>query len=151
MAAGGRGFRIDFNEREMDSLLRGEHGAVARDLAGKGERVAQGMKRRAPVSPDGSHGRRSGYMRSKVGWELHRDVIGLYVDIGCSARTPDGKLYPLYVEFGTGPHTIRPKNPNGMLRWTGPDGRVHFAKVVHHPGARAQPFIRPALDDLRGA
>lgn len=149
MAAGGRGFRIDFNERELDNILHGRDGPVARDLAGKAERVAQGMKRRAPVSPDGSHGRRSGYMRSKVGWELHRDVIGLYADIGCSARTPDGKLYPLYVEFGTKAHTIRPKNGE-WLRWADRTG-VHFAKVVHHPGTRAQPFIRPALDDLRGA
>jgi len=150
MAAGARGLRFDWNEREYEKLTRGTTGAVGRMMAGKGERVAQGMKRRAPVSPDGSHGRPSGYMRSKVGWELHRDLIGLYVDIGTSARTPDGAPYPLYVEFGTRPHVIRPKRPGGMLRWEDQTG-VHYALKVHHPGTRPQPFMRPALDDIRGA
>jgi hypothetical protein len=150
IGSGARGFRLDFDERELDALLHGYDGPVARMLARKGELVAQGMKRRAPVSPDGSHGRPSGYMRSKVGWQMGRDVISLYVDIGTSARTPDGKPYPLFVEFGTRAHIIRPKRRDGMLRFRGRDGWV-WASVVHHPGTSAQPFIRPALDDLRGA
>ncbi|MEU9888009.1 hypothetical protein [Sphaerisporangium sp. NPDC051011] len=151
VGSGGRGFRIDFNEREMDQLLRGKDGPVARDLARKGEIVTQGAKRRAPVSKSGSGGRRPGYLRSKIAWELGRDALGLYVDIASPARTVDGQPYGLFVEVGTRPHTIRPRNPNGVLRWTGPDGKVRYAKVVHHPGTRAQPHLRPALDDLRGA
>jgi hypothetical protein len=149
--SGGRGFSINFNEREMYELTHGEAGAVGRIMARKGEIVTQGAKRRAPVSPRGSGGRPSGYLRSKIAWELGHDALGVYVDVASPARTVDGQPYGLFVEVGTRPHVIRPKNPNGMLKWTGPDGAVHFAKQVHHPGTRAQPHLRPALDDLRGA
>ncbi|GAA3027244.1 hypothetical protein [Streptosporangium longisporum] len=142
-------FRFDWNEREADDLLRSQDGPVGRNLARDAETVARGMRRRAPVSRDGSHGRPPGYMRSKIGWSMHRDELGLYADIGTTARTPDGDPYPLYVEYGTRPHTIRPKKPGGTLHWVGADGTHHFAQEVHHPGTRAQPFIRPALDDLR--
>lgn len=148
--AGGRGFRIDFNEHELDQLLRGVDGPVARKLARCGEIVTQGAKRRAPVSPRGSGGRPSGYLRSKIGWELHRDAIGLYVDIASPARTPQGEPLGLFMEVGTRPHVIRPKKPGGWLRWVS-GGKVHFARVVHHPGTSPQPHLRPALEDLRGA
>lgn len=151
IGSGGRGFRLNWNEREYFELTHGTTGPVGRKLARIGEIVTQGAKRRAPVSPHGSGGRPSGYLRSKISWELSRDPIGLYVDIASPARTVHGAPYGLFVEVGTRPHVIRPKRPNGWLRWVGSDGRVHFAKVVHHPGTSAQPHLRPALDDIRGA
>ncbi|MEV0584104.1 hypothetical protein [Nonomuraea sp. NPDC050310] len=151
VGAGGRGFDFRFNERELQELLHGQDGPVARHLARCGEVVTQGAKRRAPVSPRGSGGRGSGYLRSKIGWQLGRDEIGLYVDIASAARTPQGEPYGLFVEVGTRPHVIRPRTPGGWLRWVGSDGKVHFARQVHHPGTAAQPHLRPALDDLRGA
>jgi HK97 gp10 family phage protein len=48
--------------------------------------------------------------------------------------------YALYVEFGTQPHIIRPKNKKA-LHWKNGKKDV-FAKEVHHPGTKAQPFIR---------
>jgi hypothetical protein len=57
-----------------------------------------------------------------------------------------------YLEFGTRPHTIRPRN-RSALSWTAnkrlsgrsrtAGGRRFFAKVVHHPGTKAQPFLVP--------
>jgi len=148
---GGRGFDFRFNERELDDLLRGPDGPVARDLARRGEIVTQGAKRRAPTSRRGSGGRGSGYLRSKIGWQLGHDEIGLYVDIASPARTRYGAPYGLFCEVGTRPHVIRPRTPGGWLRWVDSSGKVRFAKEVHHPGTRAQPHLRPALDDLRGA
>lgn len=49
--------------------------------------------------------------------------------------------YAAYVELGTRPHVIRPNNKKA-LHW--PTAR-HPVKVVHHPGTRAQPYLRPAL------
>lgn len=49
--------------------------------------------------------------------------------------------YAHLVEFGTRPHTIRPKNPGGTLRFGGITTRE-----VQHPGTRARPFMRPAAD-----
>ena len=61
--------------------------------------------------------------------------------------------YAPYVEFGTRPHEIRPKSPGGTLAFT-VNGKPVFAKVVNHPGTKAQPFVRPAfaawVDQLGG-
>lgn len=62
------------------------------------------------------------------------------------------------VEFGTDPHRIKPKPGNKLLVWwsrwhTGSTRagsqtqEIYFAKVVHHPGAAARPFLRPALEE----
>lgn len=51
------------------------------------------------------------------------------------------------VEFGTDPHLIAPKGAAGALkikRGVGPTVIVEGA--VHHPGAQAKPFMRPAYD-----
>jgi len=85
--------------------------------------------------------------------------------------------YGLYVEMGTAPHIIRPKNKKALAfakfggrRVQHDDGKVStefkfggkkhltdavFAKEVHHPGTKAQPFIRntfyhklPAIVDV---
>lgn len=46
----------------------------------------------------------------------------------------------LYVEFGTPPHIIRAKNAKALHFKV--DGEDVFAKTVHHPGTRPNPFIR---------
>lgn len=52
--------------------------------------------------------------------------------------------YWKHVEFGTDPHIIKPVNKK-FLKFKGDGGKEVFAKVVHHPGTRPQPFVRPAL------
>lgn len=49
-------------------------------------------------------------------------------------------------EYGASAHDIRPREPGGALFWP---GAPHPVNVVHHPGNRAQPFMRPALYKLR--
>lgn len=70
------------------------------------------------------------------------------------ARTP----YAAAVEFGSKPHIIEPKNAS-VLAWPGSaknrrlSGRARsgtkssdmvFAKKVHHPGTKPQPYLIPA-------
>jgi len=57
------------------------------------------------------------------------------------------------VEFGSKPHIIRPKRkkalafkPAGGFRFWNESGRV-VRKEVKHPGAKAQPFLRPAVKE----
>jgi hypothetical protein len=50
--------------------------------------------------------------------------------------------YAGYVEFGTRPHDIRPTRKTA-LRFKNDQGEVVFAKLVHHPGTHAQPFMLP--------
>jgi HK97 gp10 family phage protein len=53
--------------------------------------------------------------------------------------------YAAYVEFGTRPHEIRPKQAGGVLRFQ-MGGQTVYAQVVNHPGTKAQPFVRPAFE-----
>jgi hypothetical protein len=139
------GGRIQWNSRELDRLLRSPDGPVGRHMARVGEIATQGAKRRAPVSPDGSNGRPSGYMRSAIGWDIGTDGESIYVDVISPATTPDGYPYGLGVEVGTAPHVIRSKGPYPLRD---KHGRV-FGPVVNHPGTDAQPYLRPAIDDVR--
>lgn len=54
----------------------------------------------------------------------------------------------LFVHNGTRRHFIRPRNPAGFLRFQ-VGGRTVYAKVVNHPGNRANPFLTDALRDAR--
>jgi hypothetical protein len=57
----------------------------------------------------------------------------------------------LWVGEGTKAHLIQPKKKRA-LRWaaggTGGDG-WRFAKKVNHPGTKAKPFLKPALQSKR--
>lgn len=58
----------------------------------------------------------------------------------------DPQLAPhaLFVNFGTKPHKIFPKNKKA-LRWAG-GGAFHFAKFVNHPGYRGDNYMQAAAD-----
>lgn len=53
-------------------------------------------------------------------------------------------LYAIFVELGTAPHDIFPKTKKALF-W---EGAAHPVSSVHHPGTKAQPFLRPAADRL---
>lgn len=54
----------------------------------------------------------------------------------------------LYVEYSTKPHIIRSHGPWPLRNRE--TGQV-FGPVVHHPGTKAQPFMRPAIYRTRTA
>lgn len=143
-----------WNEPEVFWLLRSFEGPVGRHVATLARRVHRGAVRRANVSPAGDleAGRPAGYMRSRIRWDMGHDVIGVYADISSPARTArDNAPYGLFMEVGTRAHVIRPKRPDGWLRWVDRGGRVRFAQVVHHPGTRPYAYLRLSLYALRGA
>jgi len=57
-----------------------------------------------------------------------------------------GRTYAAYVELGTAPHVIRSHGPYPLRN---PRTGQVFGPVVHHPGTKAQPFLRPALFQQR--
>lgn len=57
--------------------------------------------------------------------------------------------YAGFVNDGTRPHIIRPRNAQALRFRVG--GRVVFARVVHHPGTRARPFLDRALREVAAA
>lgn len=63
--------------------------------------------------------------------------------------------YAAYVEHGTRPHIIRPRNRKALRFAANAGGRrlsgrprvgasVVFATIVHHPGTKPQPYLIPA-------
>jgi len=58
--------------------------------------------------------------------------------------TPHGDL-AVFLEFGTQPHVILPKDKK-VLSWIGPDGVRRFATIVFHPGTPPMPHVRPAIE-----
>lgn len=83
-----------------------------------------------------------GDLRQSIGAEKIDDMT-YRVATNMTKEAPYGP----YVEYGTGPHVIRPKKPGGTLRFK-INGDWVFAKEVNHPGTRAQPFFFPAV--MRG-
>jgi len=80
----------------------------------------------------------TGALKASIKYRVTGKTIEIYM-----------KDYAMYVEFGTPPHIIRPKNGKA-LAWgktlgqtkSGKPIKEFVAKVVHHPGTRPQPFIR---------
>jgi len=52
--------------------------------------------------------------------------------------------YGKYIEFGSPPHVIKPKDKKALKFKSGND--VVFSKEVRHPGSRPNPFIRTAIN-----
>jgi len=117
------GGRLRFNDAALDTLQLSPQGATARMVQASCERIVQEAKRLAPVSPDGSNGRPSGYLRSHIGYRLERDgdvIVGI---IESTATTPTGAPYPLFQEVG----------------WTTRSGKR----------GKHTPYLRPAMERER--
>lgn len=65
---------------------------------------------------------------------------------GDEVRISTNVAYAQYVHDGTRPHVIRPRRRQALRFVVG--GRVVYAKVVHHPGTRARPFLTRALIEV---
>jgi hypothetical protein len=162
VAVGGR-VEVDLDEAALYQLLDAPDGAVARWMQRKVvEPITQEAKRRAPVSKAGSEAllatfeddgamslqvvrRRSGYLRSHIGWRHGSDEEGMYWDIESPARSFEGAPYGLFMEVGTKPHGID-SHGSWPLR-NRRTGQV-FGRHVNHPGTAPRPYLRPALDQV---
>lgn len=57
--------------------------------------------------------------------------------------------YAHMVEFGTDPHTITLNKKNNRKVMRDKKTGKFYGKSVRHPGASAQPFLRPAFDETQ--
>ena len=103
-------------------LLDGRTGEVGRVMAGFAGVVTRVVRQ---VADERVHVR-TGRYRSGITstWDGRRILT--------TATAP----YSAILEGGSRPHVIRPRNPDGFLRFTGRDGTVVYAKRVQHPGTR---------------
>lgn len=63
---------------------------------------------------------------------------------GATIYLAHGSIVGLYMEEGTAPHVIRPKNKKALRFTVG--GSTIFAKKVNHPGIKARPIVEPTAD-----
>ena len=89
---------------------------------------------------------RTGQLERSIDIKFNENSGIVYID---SQSAPHGP----FVHEGTAPHDIFPKNKKA-LRWVPQGGGAfQFARVVHHKGTKADPFLFNALkskkDDIR--
>lgn len=115
----------------FDHTFRSRDGAVGRMLSTRATRVQLAGKAQAGV--------RTGALKRDI---TKRWIRGrgkdLAIAVGSSVRHAH-----LHHE-GTRPHLIRPKNAKA-LRFMNANGDVVFARVVRHPGTRANRFLSDNL------
>ncbi|MDX3237209.1 hypothetical protein PV392_16325 [Streptomyces sp. ME03-5709C] len=120
--------RID--QGRLARLLRARGGIAERKLRQRTRRVASIAEREAP-----------GSMGDDVSWRIEAGPRGLQGVVTCSHPAVR------FVLDGTRPHLIRPRRAKALRFEVG--GRTVYAKLVRHPGTRANNFLRRALEQGR--
>lgn len=136
--------RVRLDRADLHRVYRGESRRV---LMQRGPQVVNRAKVLAPVDT----GRLRAAIKGKLvrNWTLRSEYqITVNVD------------YAEMVHDGTRPHIIRPKRAHTLRRSSRGvvkpalrfeiGGRIVYAKVVHHPGTRARPFLDRALREVTG-
>jgi len=139
---------------ELKSFLDDLPGKVQRNIARGALRAAatpvmQAAKALAPVGPPSNEGKRlyggyAGLLRDSIRLKPRRardgkTILGLVA--GGRVRGKGDAFYAHIVEFtGAAPHVITAQNRKSLSV-----GGLFF-QSVKHPGMRARPFMRPALD-----
>ncbi|TAN52010.1 MAG: hypothetical protein EPN21_05090 [Methylococcaceae bacterium] len=57
------------------------------------------------------------------------------------AEVSASKNYAGFVEFGTGPHVIKPKSDREGLKRNVPGGGYVLKREIHHPGSKPYPYF----------
>jgi len=134
--------RMALIEPNVVTSIAGMQMKVARELAEK-------IKTRAPVGDvDSKRGRSPGKYRDSIHAARLADRPNAKL-VGGIRKTSDPNATGVFaewiwhfIEFGTQPHVIRPKNAPRLV-FRGRDGQLRSAAEVSHPGSPAQPHIFP--------
>ncbi len=120
------------NTRAYERGLRRVFGRMSDDVARAVDRtridVQNEARRRAPVD--------TGRLRSSIVSRAEGGGRSLGYVVGSNVN------YAAAVEYGTAPHVIKPKYKQALY-WP---GAAHPVAQVNHPGTKAQPFLRPAIE-----
>jgi hypothetical protein len=115
--------------------------AVRRLFRGKGSPTTNDLERRGRLILARARATAPGTMKNKItSVTITSGTDSDVVDIQCSHPAT------LFVTQGTRPHLIYPHpRPHGRLRFRARGGKYVYARVVHHPGNRANNFMERAL------
>jgi len=118
--------------RRYERGLRRFFGGMSEDVKRAVDRtridVQNEARRRAPVD--------TGRLRSSIVSRAEGSGRSVGYVVGSNVN------YAAAVEYGTAPHVIKPKYKQALY-WP---GARHPVAQVNHPGTRAQPFLRPAIE-----
>lgn len=132
--------KLRLDSAAIARLMDGPDGPVMRHAMVKGDEVKRGARQRVGVSsPAGRQTRAGGsqHLRDTINKRLIRDKDGAAVYVG---DLDDSVPHARFHHDGTRPHQIRPVRAK-MLRFTVAGGQVVFARVVNHPGTKANPYL----------
>lgn len=97
------------------------------------------LKAHAPVGK----GPKAGEFRDSI--HARRSFVG----VGARLEFVSGAHHARFVIEGTRPHEIRPRRARALYWVDGGGG--HFARLVHHPGTKPNPFVRRAVRPMEPA
>lgn len=125
--------RLDLFAGEIRQLLTGPIGPVLSFVRSVARRVRTRAVLTCPVD--------TGRLRS-----AHREEVGVRSGQVYGFVVNDTE-YAAMVHGGTKPHQIWPRRPGALLRFE-IGGQVVFTTLVNHPGTRAQPWLREAMEEV---
>lgn len=137
--------------RQLAALRRRVVPITQRAMLASARRAAAELKKTTPRSDGDGTGAGGGHVAD--GWTTIQRISrqGTSVEV---VNTDPRWSEPLgnttlgeILEFGTAPHIIRPKNPDGVLAFGTLEGMV-FTKEVEHPGTPAFGMVAKAQESL---
>lgn len=99
------------------------------------------LRENAPVDMDEQNRKRGPHLADQIALNV-REVDD---DFEIVITMPG---YAKFTEFGTEPHVITPRDPNGYLRFFVAAEEV-FRTIVNHPGTPATGWVSASLDEWR--
>lgn len=118
---------FNLDRSRVERMLRLPGGMVYRNMERRVRRVEAEAVRRAP-----------GSMGTGIRSQIQRGPGGDFRGVIRSTHPAT-----IYVVSGTRPHIIRPVRAKALRFTVG--GQVVYAKIVHHPGTRANNFLAESL------
>lgn len=132
-------WKMEVDTRGLDGLYAAVEAKLAGLIAQKVDELAKEAAERARRA---TFQDRSGVTRQSIdggllqGETTDKQIVG-FVKAGGAA---------IFIDGGTVAHEIKPKaKGRGRLRFETAGGDIVFARKVHHPGTRANPFITEAM------
>jgi hypothetical protein len=129
----------------FDATFVSKDSPIGRDLSDRATRVQLAAKAQVgvarPLLPGDNPRFRPipGRLKQDITKNWVTDARGnLTIAIGSSLP------YAMLHHDGTRPHVILPRTKR-VLRWVGDDGRVYFARAVHHPGTQPNRYLTDNL------
>lgn len=130
--------RIIFHQKQFDYVFHDWKGPVGRHLASRARR----HKHLAVTSA----GLKTGALRASIDLYFTRRGKALEVRVGANPAPGGSVGYALYHHEGTRPHIIRPRYKQALAFQY--RGRTVFAKVVHHPGTKPNPYLTMWMNEV---